>query len=49
MINLSSKPILLRKGDMIGQGIIHEFLVTSDDTAYQRAETRLGGFGSTDA
>ena len=49
MINLSSKPIQLRKGDIIGQGIIHEYLVTSDDTAYQRAQTRSGGFGSTDA
>ena len=49
MINLSSKPIQLRKGDVIGQGIIHEYLITSDDTAYQRAQTRSGGFGSTDA
>jgi dUTP pyrophosphatase len=49
IINLSPMPIILKKGDMIGQGIIKSYQTTSDDTAYARAQTRSGGFGSTDA
>lgn len=45
LINLSPYPILLRKGDVIGQGIIKRYLTTFDDEANG---TRTGGFGSTD-
>lgn len=44
MINLSPFPILLKKGDIIGQGIIKPYLITDDDAA---EGTRTGGFGST--
>ena len=44
LINLSPIPIKLRKGDIIGQGIIKKYEVTDDDAA---AGERLGGFGST--
>ena len=43
-INLSPFPIRLRKGDVIGQGIIKEYRITSDDKA---SGERTGGFGST--
>lgn len=44
VINLAPFPIQLRKGDIIGQGIIKKYEVTDDD----RAEgERTGGFGST--
>ena len=44
MINLSPFDILLRKGDIIGQGIIKPYLTTEDDNA---SGQRIGGFGST--
>jgi len=44
IINLSPYPIQLRKGDIIGQGIIHKFVTTEDDKA---EGVRKGGFGST--
>ena len=44
MINLSPFDILLRKGDIIGQGIIKPYLTTEDDNA---SGQRTGGFGST--
>lgn len=44
MINLSPCPILLHKGDRLGQGIITPYLTTEDDEA---TGTRTGGFGST--
>lgn len=44
LINLSPFPIVLRKNDIIGQGIIHKYYVTDDDAA---AGERTGGFGST--
>ena len=44
VINLSPFPIQLRKGDIIGQGIIKKYEITDDDTA---EGCRLGGFGST--
>jgi len=49
ILNLSPMPIMLKKGDMIGQGIIKSYQITSDDTAYERAQVRSGGFGSTSA
>lgn len=44
VINLSPFPIQLRKGDIIGQGIIKRYEVTDDDKAVGE---RQGGFGST--
>ena len=44
VINFSPVPIILHKGDVIGQGIIKEYKTTDDDVA---AGERLGGFGST--
>ena len=44
VINLSPYPIQLRKGDIIGQGIIKRYEVTDDDKA---EGFRTGGFGST--
>ena len=44
LINLSSVPILLRRGDVIGQGIFKKYHTTDDDKA---SGTRVGGFGST--
>lgn len=46
LINLSPFPIVLKKGDIIGQGIIHSYLKTEDDNAQGLRE---GGFGSTSA
>lgn len=45
IINLSPVPILLKKGDAIGQGIIKPYYKTEDDNT---TAERLGGFGSTD-
>jgi dUTP pyrophosphatase len=45
IINLSPVPIILKKGDAIGQGIIKEYKKTEDDVA---RGVRKGGFGSTD-
>ena len=44
MINLSPYDIQLKKGDIIGQGIIKPYLITEDDNA---SGQRVGGFGST--
>lgn len=44
LINLGPYPILLQKGDTIGQGIIKQYLTTEDDDA---CGERTGGFGST--
>jgi dUTP pyrophosphatase len=44
IINLSPFPIQLKKGDIIGQGIIKRYEVTDDDKAEGE---RTGGFGST--
>ena len=44
MINLSPFDIVLKKGDIIGQGIIKPYLTTEDDSA---SGERMGGFGST--
>lgn len=45
IINLSPVPVILKKGDAIGQGIIMPYLKTEDDCA---TAVRTGGFGSTD-
>lgn len=44
MINLSPFPIILKKGDIIGQGIVHKYQVFDNDVA---SGERTGGFGST--
>lgn len=44
LINLSPFNVVLKKGDRIGQGIIHHYLTTDDDSA---TGNRVGGFGST--
>lgn len=44
VINLSPYPIMLHKGDIIGQGIIKTYGVTDDDAA---TGIRVGGMGST--
>jgi dUTP pyrophosphatase len=44
LINLSPVTIILRKGDIIGQGIIKPYLTTEKDDAVGE---RVGGFGST--
>lgn len=45
IINLSPWDIQLKKGDVIGQGVLLPYFKTNDDAA---TEERLGGFGSTD-
>lgn len=45
IINLSPVPIILKKGDAIGQGIIKEYHKVEGDIA---KGVRKGGFGSTD-
>lgn len=45
IINLSPFPITIKKGDVIGQGLITRFETTEDDSA---EGDRTGGFGSTD-
>lgn len=44
VINLSPFPIMIKKRDIIGQGIIKRYYTTEDDKANA---TRTGGFGST--
>ena len=44
LINLSPYPILIPKGEAIGQGIISPYLTTENDSASGK---RIGGFGST--
>jgi dUTP pyrophosphatase len=44
LINLSPYPLEIKKGEAIGQGIIHKYEVTEDDNA---SGLREGGFGST--
>ena len=46
VINLSLFPVQLKKGDIIGQGIIQKYYTTEDDNK-QEKQTRQGGFGST--
>ena len=44
LINISPYPIVLKKGDRVGQGIIKPYLTVEGDEA---AGIRTGGFGST--
>lgn len=44
LINLSPFNIIIKKGEIIGQGILHRYEITEDDEA---SGERAGGFGST--
>lgn len=44
LVNLSPYPILIQKGEKIGQGIIKSYFTTEDDAT---TAERTGGFGST--
>lgn len=44
--NFGLKPIGIKKGERIGQGIFMEYLTTEDDHESEKS-TRVGGFGST--
>ena len=44
VINMGAFPIRLKRGDIIGQGIIKKYEITDDDAA---GGERTGGFGST--
>lgn len=44
--NFTSSPVLISKGDKLGQGIFFNFLKTIDDDTNEK-NTRVGGFGST--
>jgi dUTP pyrophosphatase len=43
--NMSPIPIIIKKGEAIGQGIIKNYIKTEDDVP---GGTRVGGFGSSD-
>ena len=42
--NIKDEDVVIKKGEVIGQGIFHKYLVTDDDKA---SGERIGGFGST--
>lgn len=42
--NISSEPLQIKKGDIIGQVVFQKFLITDNDNA---TGSRTGGFGST--
>lgn len=44
LINLSPWPIQLKRGDVVGQGVIKKYHTTADDISEGK---RIGGFGST--
>lgn len=46
VVNMSPLPIIIKKGEAIGQAIIHKFDTVEDDAA---TGLRTSGFGSTDA
>lgn len=46
LINFGPVPIILKKGDVIGQGIFKPYLTTDSDSTNTK---RSGGFGSTNA
>jgi dUTP pyrophosphatase len=45
LLNIGPYPIQLKRGDIIGQGIIKNYLVTDNDTPTEIL--RQGGLGST--
>ena len=46
-LNFGPKPITIKKGERIGQGIFQKFLLTTDCEITHSGDLRLGGFGST--
>jgi dUTP pyrophosphatase len=42
--NLSNEPVIIEKGDKLGQGIFQKYYTTDDD---KTEEIRVGGWGST--
>ena len=46
VINFSPVPLVINKGDIIGQGIFKKFLIADNDEKQEKQE-REGGFGST--
>ncbi len=44
VINFRDEDVLVKKGEVVGQGVFGKYLVTDDDNAQG---TRTGGFGST--
>ena len=42
--NLSNEPVIIEKGDKLGQGIFQKYYITHDDDTNS---IRTGGFGST--
>ena len=46
LVNTGLKPLVLKKGERIAQGIFYKYLTTDDDNAAEKKE-RSGGFGST--
>ena len=47
LINVSSEPYHIKKGDKIVQGIFEKYLTTDDDSDTLRDVKRNGGYGST--
>ena len=47
LINVSSEPYHIKKGDKIVQGIFEKYLTTDDDSDTLRDVERKGGYGST--
>lgn len=44
LINVSKEPVIIQKGERIGQAVFQKFLLADDDLA---GEDRVSGFGST--
>ncbi|MFF3025183.1 dUTPase [Gottfriedia sp. NPDC057948] len=44
LINVSKEPVIIQKGERIGQAVFQKFLLADDDFA---GEERVSGFGST--
>jgi len=44
--NYGDKPIQLKQGERIGQGVFQKYLITKEDS-FDEGNERIGGFGST--
>ncbi|WP_377896812.1 dUTPase [Gottfriedia sp. OAE603] len=44
LLNVTNEPVIIQKGERIGQAVFQKFLLTDDDIA---GEERTSGFGST--
>ena len=45
VINFRDEDVLIKKGEVVGQGVFSKYLLVDDDNAQGK---RTGGFGSTD-